>query len=657
MIAKETNRSLGEEEERKLSPILTLPAWNTVLKDTGFSGVDFDVPDCDSEDIYTFSVIMSTATEAKDTSNVYDPMAIVTAGEVSAKDENWLKTLQQTVALAINGAEPEICDLERLDSTGKVCIFVGELRSPLLQDPSSAQFEAIRALALKCKGLLWVTRGGAVDCANPEFALSIGFLRSLRKENVGNKYVSFDLDPTTPALSPLDARAVTKVLTRAFDSAITANSSQDFEFAERNGQILVPRLLKDYTRNEFVAALPSEVGAAQIEPFAQADRTLKLEVSSAGLLETLVFCETGEGSEELLPEMVEIEPKAFGLNFRDVMAAMGQLDEQVMGLECAGVVTAVGSTASENGYSVGDRVWCLLGGQYQNKVRVPWTVAFRMPKGLDFETAASMPMIFATAFISLHDIAKLSNGQTVLIHAASGGVGQAAIILAQRAGAKVFATVGTQEKRDFIGNTYGIPDENILSSRDASFAPELMRLTGGCGVDVVLNSLSGQLLQESFNCLAPFGHFVEIGKFDIEHNSRLEMAPFARIASFSSVDLLAMVRQGSPELHRVLASITTLTEEGSISAVKPVTSYPLADIEKAFRQMQAGKHIGKLVLSVSPDETVKVSSFIRILILVHPLICTFRFVQSSLLQNCCPTHRTLSSEALVVSADLLLSGC
>ena len=580
-----------------------------MLTGAGFSGLDLEVHDCESEEIYSFSVIMSTAQSDETRSPRLDPVVILSGNNSSYPDETWLGTLQKSIAATTGGNIPDIESIDSIDASGKICVFLGEMHQPLLSKPSSTEFEAIKNLALKCKGLLWVSRGGAVDCENPQLALSSGFLRSLRQENTGKRYISVDLDPQRPVLGHDDASVIAKVLASTLDYSVALNDSpRDFEFAEREGVILTPRLHKDFERNSFIGTDASQSSEPRPEPFQQSDRLLKLEVGIPGLLETLAFSDTPEKDEELAPEFIEIEPKAFGLNFRDVMAAMGQLNETVMGLECSGVITQVGTVAALQGHKVGDHVFSLLDGQYASRARIPWTAAYRMPANLDFETAASMPMIFTTAYLSLYDTARLSKGQSVLIHAATGGVGQAAIILSQLVGAEVFATAGTAQKRNFITTKYGIPADHVFSSRDSSFVPKLTSMTNGRGVNVILNSLSGQLLQESFNCLAPFGHFVEIGKFDLERNSHLEMVPFSRVASFSSIDMLALVRLSSPQLHSALASVARLIEEKIISPVDPITIFPLTDIEKAFRQMQAGKHIGKIVVSVGPEEIVPVSA-------------------------------------------------
>ncbi|CAG7922469.1 unnamed protein product [Penicillium olsonii] len=586
-------------DERKLSPILSSPDWDKVLTETGFSGRDLDIHDCDREDMYTMSVIMSTALTTSMDSPSASSIVLVHGSNLSACDEGWIRSLQQSVASIKTVGAVNIESLTSVDDSDKVCVFLGDLGDFCLSNLTDTDFKAIVRLALGCKSLLWVTRGGTVECQKPESALSLGLLRTLRRENLAKIYVSLDMDAKYPAPSARQASIITTVLAKMLDGE--PKSARDFELSERDGTIFVPRLVKDFDRNRFISinstTLATKMHSGQFDHLSSSsDTTIKLQIASPGLLETLAFQQVAQNDTEIPPDEIEIEPKAFGLNFRDVMAAMGQLNQTVMGLECSGIVTRMGTNAASHGFSVGCRVITLIGGQYQNRIRVPWTVACPISQ-FDFNTAASIPMVFATAYISLFITAKLCKGQSILIHAASGGVGQAAIILSRHIGAEIFATVGSAGKRNFITSEYGIPDDHVFSSREPRFASDLMSLTGGNGVDVILNCLSSELLQQSFNCLAPFGHFVEIGKVDLEHNHYLEMAPFTRVATFSSIDLLALVRLGSPVIHHALCAIVRLLEQGFIYPVKPITTYPISDIGKAFRQMQTGKHMGKIVLS------------------------------------------------------------
>ena len=332
-----------------------------------------------------------------------------------------------------------------------------------------------------------------------------------------------------------------------------------------------------------------------------------MHVDVPGLLDSIVFKDNGAAQVALAEGWVEIEPKAFGLNFRDVMAAMGMLKElkQEMGVECAGIVTRMGGGVSS--VQVGDRVCALtVHGHFANRVRVPWTSVARIPESMSFETAASMVIVFVTAYYSLFWAGHAEEGDTVLIHAAAGGVGQAAIILAQWRGLDIYVTVGSQEKRDFLTNTYGIPPERMFSSRDPSFAKDVLKATKNRGIDIIVNSLAGKLLDASWKVLAPHGRFVEIGKRDLHQNKSLEMEPFRKALSFIHVDVVQLTDNKPAIVQRILQQIVRLLDQDIIKNISPVKAFPLAEVGRAFRTMQAGEHIGKLVLVPSATDMVKV---------------------------------------------------
>lgn len=607
---------LSEEPERKSSPSLSVPFWDQVLKRAGFTGIDIEIPDSES-DMYSISIMMSTAAMPQSPKLSSQDIMIVTSG--NAYPVKWMESLRRSISAG--GALPAVHSLESMATMatacrGKICVFVGELDQPILYNPKTPEFEAIKALAINCKGLLWVTRGGSVDCEDPKVSLAPGFVRSLRNEYVGRRYLTLDLDPNAPRWYEDGTSTIAQVLKAGFGTLSGGNvdaAPADFEYAERDGVLLIPRFYKDVDRNKFVSPDVvdlSEPANVLVEPLHQSNRPLRMEVATPGLLDTLAFVDDPFAithGDSLPPEMVEINPKAWGVNFRDVMVALGQLKQKVMGVECAGIITRVGSRAAAHGYAVGDHVFCMLRGpSFSSRARIEWTGVMHMPAGLSFEHAASIPIIYGTAYYSFVNVAHLQPGQSVLIHAAAGGVGQAAIVLAKHLGAEIFATVGSPEKRELIIQKYGIPEDHIFNSRDTSFAAGVLAATGGRGVDVVLNSLAGPLLQESFNALAPFGHFVEIGKRDLEMNSTLEMHPFSHHVSFSSIDILRLLEERGRVIHRVLADTARLIEDGVIKPINPITVYPMAEAVDAMRLLQAGRHMGKVVLSVGPQEMVKV---------------------------------------------------
>ncbi|KAK2042693.1 polyketide synthase module [Colletotrichum somersetense] len=591
-------------------------SWDRILEQTGFSGDKINHHNGTATTTILTTVPLPPPTDLPGI--LADDLTLITSGEADDAESTWLESLQH--ALSSDGRKPAT---HRLGSpiattltacTGRLCVFLGEVERPVLRDLDAETLEAIKAMAIGCKGLLWITRGGAVECENPDLALASGFLRSLRNEYLGRPYLTLDLDPSAPLWSDDNVAAIVRIVKTGFPAStgVAESAPSDLEYAVRDGVIKIPRVIKDVPRNS-VVSLDDDAAAnldkVPMEPLHQPGRPLSMHVGMPGLLDTIAFDDDQSISADdgpIAPELVEIAPRAYGVNFRDVMVAMGQLHERVMGLECAGVVTGVGSEAAEQGYSIGDEVFCLLRGPFGSRARVEWTNVAHMPAGLGFEEAASLPVIFCTAYIGLIDLARLSPGDTILIHAAAGGVGQAAIMMARHLGADVFVTVGTPEKRQLVMSKYGIPADRIFSSRDASFASGVLAATNGRGVDVVLNSLAGPLLQESFNILAPFGHFIEIGKRDLEINSHLEMRPFSRQASFSAFYLLALMQHKPRRVHDVLNEISRLLEAKIISPVHPVTAYPIAETSKAFRLLQTGKHMGKVVLTIGPQDLVPV---------------------------------------------------
>lgn len=223
---------------------------------------------------------------------------------------------------------------------------------------------------------------------------------------------------------------------------------------------------------------------------------------------------------------------------------------------------------------------------------------------MSFAIGASIPIVFSTAYHCIVEVANLQRGQSILIHAASGGVGQAAIQLAQNIGAEIFCTVGSKAKRQLLIDQFNIPPSSIFSSRLRTFKQGILRLTKGKGVDVVLNSLSGDSLHDSFSVLASLGTFVEIGKSDIYKKNEISMIPFDRNVTFAAVDLTVLAKLKKSEMHTRLTKIISMFEQGTLQPFSPVTTESISEIEEAFRLIQSRKHTGKVVLLC--DETTRV---------------------------------------------------
>jgi len=383
------------------------------------------------------------------------------------------------------GMLPEVGTLDSVDTTGKICVILNELHRPRLATLTPAEFSALQKVLINAEGALWVVRGAYGKSTDPEANMITGLSRTIRSETA-MKFATLDLDSESPLSEDSTTNAIFKVFKAAFGSG--SSTTSELEFMERAGVFYTPRIVHDTEMNEYVH---KETNPSTIEPtpFGEDDRLLKMELSSPGALDTAHFIDDATFEEPLEADAVEFEVKAIGINFRDGLAAKGQIPIGDAGIEASGVVTAVGGAVS--GIQVGDRVAAFTKGAYATRTRAKAAFAFKIPSDVSFESAATLPLAYSAAYYSLVEVGRLDDGEKVLIHGASGAVGQAAICVANMVGAEVFATVGNAEKKELLMSEYGIPEDHIFYSRSTSFGPAIRRATSDQGVDVILNSLTG----------------------------------------------------------------------------------------------------------------------------------------------------------------------
>jgi acyl transferase domain-containing protein/acyl carrier protein len=302
---------------------------------------------------------------------------------------------------------------------------------------------------------------------------------------------------------------------------------------------------------------------------------------------------------------VEIAVKAAGLNFRDVLWAMGMLPEEAVehgfsgptiGMECSGEIIRVGSAVKN--IKPGDRVVAFASSCFASHVTTDAGSVAVIPDALDYAAAATIPTAFLTAYYAFDYLARLEPGETVLIHGAAGGVGIAAIQIAKLKGAKVIGTAGSVRKRKML-EMLGV--DHVLNSRSLEFADEVMKLTGGIGVDVVLNSLAGEAITKSLQCLRPFGRFLEIGKRDLYANSRIGLRPFRNNLSYFGIDADTLLIQRADLARKLFKRVVEHFAAGELQPL-PFQEIPISRASEAFRAMQQSRHVGKLVVSMQLDK-------------------------------------------------------
>jgi len=347
-----------------------------------------------------------------------------------------------------------------------------------------------------------------------------------------------------------------------------------------------------------------------------------LSFNSPGQLKNLVwkeqkdsFCQADE---------IEIKPHAAGLNFRDVMYAMGLLSDEAvengfagptLGMEVSGVVTNIGSAVTE--FKKGDKVVGFAPACFSSKVITQTTAITKKPEGWSYEEATTIPTTFFTVYYALKHLAQIEEGEKILIHGAAGGVGIAAIQYARYCGAEIFATAGSDEKRDFVRL---LGADHVMDSRSLAFSDDIMQITNGEGVDIVLNSLAGEAITRNLSVLKPFGRFLELGKRDFYENSKIGLRPFRNNISYFGIDADQLLIERPDLANRLFKEMMQLFDNGSLRPM-PYRSFPATRIEDAFRYMQQSRQIGKVVVSFENGNGIAQQNIVPFALNEEELIC------------------------------------
>ncbi|HEY3393633.1 MAG TPA: SDR family NAD(P)-dependent oxidoreductase, partial [Lacipirellulaceae bacterium] len=439
---------------------------------------------------------------------------------------------------------------------------------------------------------LWLVTAGAqvvdeADAAAPiavEQSPLLGLGRVAAIEMPDLKPTLIDLDPQSVHE---DGEVSASVLARELSS-----DSMEGQIAFRNRMRFVPRLVR---APSLVGDSSDEAGQSLAVPVG---KPYQLRIAKAGSLDALRLVPIER--EPPAAGQVEIKVHAAGLNFSDVLKALGLYpgikDAIVpLGIEASGVVTAVGEGVSR--FRIGDEVFGVVPYAFASHARSAEYALVHKPKTIDHDQACTIPITFLTAYYGLVHLARLQPGERVLIHAGAGGVGLAAIQIAQQIGAEIFATAGSDEKREFL-RSLGV--KHVYSSRTTAFADEILADTGREGVDVVLNSLPGEAIAKSLSILRAYGRFLEIGKTDIYQNRMIGLLPFQDNLSYFAIDLDRMLRQRPDEIRDLFAEVMQHFAQGHYRPLS-FTRFEAEGTIDAFRYMSQRKNIGKVVVSMDAE--------------------------------------------------------
>ncbi|KAK2728269.1 polyketide synthase [Colletotrichum kahawae] len=567
------------EEYQDQGPLLTEKQWDVVLREAGFPGVQMTFRDHEEKPHHRVSVMITSRIEDETTSEDYvnvapdQPCGSSSYGIIidpsSDVQRVVAETLQETLTKDLEVRAPEVINVGDVVSNTVqlqdwIIVSLLELEGSIIKDISEPTFTAIKG---------------------------------------DQNFTTLSLSTSPTAISmPTIVNHITRVLKHH-----RPGLDNESEFSQTaDGVLCIPRLTPTSRLEQTLSQrheLPEPKTYNTITP-TPAKPHISASIETPGLLDTLFYAETSQSSGDLADGEVEIEIKATSLNFKDVMIALGQIPGRSFGFDGAGIISR---TARNSALCPGDAVlFCSSkGGGFGTFVRCPELQTEKIPQGMSFHVAAAIPAVWLTAVYSLDHIARLQRGETVLIHSAAGGVGQAAVQLALLRGAEVFATVGNTAKRQLVKDLFGLNDDHIFNSRDDTFAEDVLHATRNRGVDVVLNSLGGELLRQSWACIAPFGRFIDIGKADIIANNTLPMGPFNKNVTFSAVDLVVVHEEAKPLMKRILQDVVRLFEEHpGLSEPKPLHIFSPSKLEEAMRFLQGGKNTGKVVIDFDASDEV-----------------------------------------------------
>ncbi|KAK4443906.1 KR domain-protein [Podospora aff. communis PSN243] len=580
---------LGEDDGRVDGPCVGVERWGGELKSAGFNGVDSVVYDVDEEEYRRICVMVSRKKAAKAVEELKNVALLTSAPESEmcvGLSDVFGKEGREVSTFGLTDPAP---------GPDKDIIALLDLEGPFFENITPddlAAFQRFLGEISVSQTLLWLTPPSQIVCTDPRAAPSIGVARTIRSE-LALRFAALELDALTPDLAAL----VSRVYNKACTAQDTNTLESDKEFVLHDGVVHIGRY-----RPFSLTGETARLGITDPSTSSAAGTTASLTIAKPGVLESLTW-QTAPMPGVVPPGHVEVLVRNAGLNFRDVVYAGGLISWSgsgpvPLGMEIAGVVTRLGSGTEE--LSVGDRVMALTnGGLFATKAIVGLRHVVRMPTGLSFEQGATMQVVFATAIYALLDTGRLSPGMSVLIHSACGGAGLAALQVCKMvADVTVYCTVSNERKIDHLVQQFDIPRERIFGSRDDGFLEGVLRATGGQGVDLVFNSLAGELLHASWKCVARGGKMLELGKRDLSGSAKLDMSLFLDNRSYCGIDLAYLLVHRQHIVRDCIIRMLAFYDQGLVGPLEPIVEFDAANVKHAFRHLQAGEHIGKIIISM-----------------------------------------------------------
>jgi NADPH:quinone reductase-like Zn-dependent oxidoreductase/SAM-dependent methyltransferase len=583
---------LGDEPCRRWCPYIPAEQWNPLLLEAGFSGIDIEYPSSYDPDLTWQSILVSSAVGDREKS-AKTAVILTTLGTSRVTQPiEYLEVLLGELGYR-NILVKKPSEVENSILADALYISLIDLESHYLFHMNEAEYEILKKILSDCQNLLWVT---CDPLTQPHASMSLGLLRTVRweRDGDGSNIVTLTEGEAEKSQPETLARAIKKIVKRQFMDK--PENDRHAEYILRHGLIHIGRLTEWDAADQFLAAQSSHL-APQTQRLGDVNGPIELQETASGT-GTYQWITDSQHEDTLEDTEVEIEIRAIGLS-SDIPGRLAN--------EIAGIVTKVASNVE--GPAPGDRVIYISGdkkgGCIRTRGRANHLLLTRIPDEISFETAAGLAWGYATAIYGLGEIAKLTPSNTLLIQASATEISHAAIQYAQMVGATIYATVATVKERDLLISSYGIPQGRIFSRRDNSFAKGIMRCTGGAGIDVVFNTLSGDALRGSLGCLAPFGVFIDASTSDLRADTTVELASLPQNVSVHTVNIPLLAEHRPKAVRSLITETLRLYSEGKIGQLGTPTVMDFTQVKEGL-QAAHSRETAKVVLAPSPSNMVPV---------------------------------------------------
>jgi NADPH:quinone reductase-like Zn-dependent oxidoreductase/SAM-dependent methyltransferase len=599
----------GIPDGRTDSPFLRRDAWDVALRSSGFSGAELILSDY-PEPHATTTVLVSTYVPSEGSVTQAPSLDPVSSKVQLLYGSSQAPALLYQISgeLEHRSTRVEMASLEDVTSSispnARVVVYLDELN--LLLDADAEQLERFKYLISNSQSLLLLTSGGIAKGRNPDTSFIPGLLRTLSTENPGSRFISVDVDADARDFKTVNEHLVRCLVDLESDiQQRDLGESKDSEFVWQDGCMWVSRFVPDHGLAAHTETPESKVSRQSQLVTLDSQGPVRAAFEVPGILSSLYFRPYTELQEPLPHDWIVVKVAAVGLNWKDLSLSSGRFDADNLSSEYTGTITEAGPNVVD--LAVGDRVYGMGRGHFGNYTRVPAAFARKLRPQDDSAEVATMPLVYMTAVYAFEHITRLRKGQKVLIQSATGGLGLAAIQLAQSKGAEVYASVGTPDKARFLAETMKVPASHIFSSRSLSDLSRAAATTTGGGFDVILSTSKGEMLYASLQALAPLGHLIDVGRTEVGDSKTIGLELFQKSANFSSFDL-SLVLDRDPQLgSELMKTVDEHYRAGLIAPVHPFTASCVSKLDQTLLGFSKGTHVGKLVVTFQSDALVRMA--------------------------------------------------